>query len=652
MTDPRGAQSYHSNELRRLMDARTVQILGNGVHGGSGSFIAPGLVLTCAHVVSTDQNAVARRAVVAWNGQQLPGQVQAHPQSSTSDLWPYPDLCVIELDKPVPRHPCVVLGELRDILGTGVYLTGFNGIYDQHQDQFQGKSGELDGPQDSDDGRMWQLKDCEIASGMSGGPVLDLSSGVVCGIAKAQRKRVTTMGGLMIPADALRATFPDAWNRNQRASRDEEKWNECQAELRSYNPNFRLRAEQHQALLRAQEMLRLKRRDLERLWRAIVGDLGPKLQDDLDSLLDLADALTDAPPGELDPYARLFVQLEIEAERQSSHGYLDRAREIAKSRRQRPALRKYLKNAKKDARNDPKKSMPVIVVKLDEHSPHRLSQVDLTVWTYGRGSTSAGQAKCERGPYDVSQLEKIVTGALEGAMRGLGGRPLIEFVLPDQLLDEPVEKWDMRSGCRAEQERDEDSPLLGEDYPVVVRFGSRESEAEENWLGRKREFQNGRTPALGSPDWNGLWVRCGDKRGWRELNVLLGQAGCMPVIGMTAWHSWNGTNTVPAAVHAARHAGASIILWHHSPCLDHARPDIAIPCGRLDFPGVIAQDLADVEFQHLPKRIREVRLNSVKHLKDKGYPGHGIALLWDDPSRRPWTEPLELQGPSPSETDA
>lgn len=640
-----GAQSYHSNELRRLMDARTVRILPNGVHGGSGSFIAPGLVLTCAHVVSTDGNAVAQRAIVVWDGQALPGQVLAYPQSSTSDLWPYPDLCVIELDAPVPRHPCVVLGELRDVLSTEVYLTGFNDIYDHKQDQFQGKSGELDGPQNSDDGRMWQLKDCEIASGMSGGPILDLRAGFVCGITKAQRKKATPMGGLMIPADALRDHFPDAWLKSQRASRDEEEWNDHQSELRSYDPNFRLKPEQHQALLRAQQTLRLERADLERLWRAVVGDLGPELEDDLDSLLDFPVALTEVPPGKLDPFARLFVQLEEEAKLQSRHGFLDLAKEIARSKRQRAALHSY----RRSIGSGKKRSMPVVVVKLDGYSPDPTAQMLLTIWRYGSGNSSASKGKCERGPHEASRLEEIVTAALRDQMRGLGGDPLIEFVLPDQLLDEPVEKWEMRSGCQAEQGNKGDWPLLGEDYPVVVRFGSREPEAENRWEGRHDEFRKGRTPKLDSESWRNLWVCCGDKRDPRELNVMLQRKDSIPFIAMTAWQPWNGTGSVPLAVDAARHAGASVVVWHHSPCLDHDGEDPTAACDRrLQFPGVLAGKLAGVALAELPQKIREVRLDSVEHRDNKEYPGHGIAILWDDSSRRPWKNPPRNHGPRSS----
>src|SRR5689334_18132444 len=104
--------------IQAFTDECTVQVLpdvGDGQHilGGSGFFVAPGVVITCAHVVSSGGRAVGR-VRVQWNGVTYMGTADARPLlKGDARVWDPPDLCVITLDRTPPGQPSVVLGELR-----------------------------------------------------------------------------------------------------------------------------------------------------------------------------------------------------------------------------------------------------------------------------------------------------------------------------------------------------------------------------------------------------------------------------------------------------------------------------------------------------------------------------------------------------------
>src|SRR5947209_5807441 len=67
---------------------------------GTGFFVAPGLILTCAHVVEAAQQR-NRRVEVTWNGQTTTAQIQEFRDAE------YPDLALLRVN--LSDHPCVLL---------------------------------------------------------------------------------------------------------------------------------------------------------------------------------------------------------------------------------------------------------------------------------------------------------------------------------------------------------------------------------------------------------------------------------------------------------------------------------------------------------------------------------------------------------------
>jgi hypothetical protein len=225
-----------------------VRIPAVGVTGGTGFFVAPGVIVSCAHVVAGPDGMAAEMVTVEWEDVNLVGRVSGISSATdgTPGSWPLPDLCVIEVDVPPQGHPWVILGDLPKAKSPEVYLSGFSDVYGEGTALFQAMSCRLDGPEDLAGGTVWRIADCEIAPGMSGGPVLDLRSGVVCAITTATRTH--GMGGLAIPAMAIQEVFPDVWERNQ----EESEWRSQWQALRN-SPSDATSAERHSLLILAPE---------------------------------------------------------------------------------------------------------------------------------------------------------------------------------------------------------------------------------------------------------------------------------------------------------------------------------------------------------------------------------------------------------------
>jgi uncharacterized protein YjbI with pentapeptide repeats len=231
MSGPDSAQLGRLPALRRLAEDCTVliRLQPDGAYLGSGFFVAPDLVMSCAHVVAGYEGVAAESVTVEWHGLSLAGQVRAVlPERSGAKLWPYPDLCVIQLDKATLEHPWVAFGDFDGIDDLDVYMAAYGTLYGEGVPRLEGKTGRLTGPVYMEGGRFWQLTGTELGPGNAGGPVVDLRSGYVCAVVKTSRSS-GAMGGLVIPVSAIRETLPSTWRRNQ--DEENQRWRVVQAGL-------------------------------------------------------------------------------------------------------------------------------------------------------------------------------------------------------------------------------------------------------------------------------------------------------------------------------------------------------------------------------------------------------------------------------------
>ncbi|SHK77097.1 VMAP-C domain-containing protein [Actinacidiphila paucisporea] len=176
-----------------------------GVHGatpghplyGSGFFVAPNWVLTCAHVAcrsSEDAEGAAgvgqpaaRAVTVGWGGRMLDGVVEwAQPAEHDGGSWPAPDLALIRLLDPVD-HPCVWLTErtAKAYTTNQVAFFGYTAA-EAGPESYNGRctiSGQV-----GIGGVLKLGNEDEMPHGVSGGPVVDLVRGEVIGVLKARRR--------------------------------------------------------------------------------------------------------------------------------------------------------------------------------------------------------------------------------------------------------------------------------------------------------------------------------------------------------------------------------------------------------------------------------------------------------------------------------
>jgi hypothetical protein len=184
----------------------------------------------------------------------------------------------------------------------------------------------------------------------------------------------------------------------------------------------------------------------------------------------------------------------------------------------------------------------------------------------------------------------------------------LEFILPDDLLDLPVESWHKESSSFEPVE-------LGLEYPVVVR--SLRRLRTTRW---HRAWHDRWDLLVGAPGTNGPprahvseWAEDGH---FRRLTAALTHEQAVCLVLSSPPHATGTTGL--REVELAMRAGCPAVLWSR------------VDCSSAEFREAIDRLLADGDFTSLPMRVREARRSC-----DDGQAGNRLALLWDDPWRIP-----------------
>jgi predicted NACHT family NTPase len=183
---------------------------------GTGFFVAPEWILTCAHVV---QEAKGQPIQVWWQKQELEAVVER--------ALPDPDLALLRVTLPAAANPpCVYLDEeihSRDPL----YLFGYpdqdfpNGCPVTFQ--CEGFTG--------DEPALIKFALGQVRPGMSGSPLLNQRTGKVCGIVKFTRDRSTDLGGGAIPTRVILEQFPQLRDLQQEFHGSDRRWSNLVVKL-------------------------------------------------------------------------------------------------------------------------------------------------------------------------------------------------------------------------------------------------------------------------------------------------------------------------------------------------------------------------------------------------------------------------------------
>ncbi len=176
---------------------------------GSGFFVAPGRVLTCAH------NVHGRNPLwVRWNGQTEQAEVLAcEPKARPAGGGvPAPDAAILAVAGFTEVHPVVPLSRDAPELGQDLYLYGMTKVrtgipeWDGSLVRYSERNGE--------NGELYKLTGGQIAPGHSGGPVLNPRTNQVCAMTKQTLDARGDLGGFAIPIAAALAILPDLWEAN------------------------------------------------------------------------------------------------------------------------------------------------------------------------------------------------------------------------------------------------------------------------------------------------------------------------------------------------------------------------------------------------------------------------------------------------------
>jgi sugar lactone lactonase YvrE len=232
--------------LYGLLNHCTAKILIPESDGlGSGFFVAPGLLLTCEHVVRSARSSL-EKIEVYWD--RKPDQA-LNERTDTDADWckkPYQvlkmetdadsDLALLQVN--ITDHPCVFLSKESPLPFDNLYSYGFpdiNPFGDPATFQLEGKDG-------SQQERL-TFKAGLVRPGQSGSPLLNINSGYVCGVVHVSRGRGGKFGGRAIPGPSIFQAFPEIETQQQLFHRKDQRWMDCLWEntaLPKEDPRLRL----------------------------------------------------------------------------------------------------------------------------------------------------------------------------------------------------------------------------------------------------------------------------------------------------------------------------------------------------------------------------------------------------------------------------
>jgi hypothetical protein len=172
---------------------------------GTGFFVAPGLILTCAHVVKGSDD---KPINVFWQAQNLDYEATIERRLEE----PYLDLALLRLNTEVQSHPCIDFDESAPELGDRLFSYGYPQDYpdgDSVTFEYEGESFKGNSP-------LYKLKAGHVNYGLSGSPLLNQRTGKVCGIVNLSRNTSNDLGGRAVPVKVIFAQFPELAALNQR----------------------------------------------------------------------------------------------------------------------------------------------------------------------------------------------------------------------------------------------------------------------------------------------------------------------------------------------------------------------------------------------------------------------------------------------------
>ncbi|MFI6489948.1 trypsin-like peptidase domain-containing protein [Streptomyces sp. NPDC050564] len=683
---PGGPGNAH-RALRDLVTAATVRIhrAGSGyaldepgTFLGSGFFVAPNWVLTCAHVARSGEGGEVTVVYETGPGRgtsAVAGEVATtlpqHVEAVVRGSWPAPDLALVRLRESVD-HDCayvterpvayyeeakvlysgwsVVGGELRRLNGTCTVQGTLGGWSEDEQIRLGGDV---------------------LPPGVSGGPVVDPVRGEVVGVLKSQADRglggtctaVEQLRSLPVPAGEVRGEHEDLYqavfrahdryhrDRQRHPDYDGNTWADVQGQVgarpgRAFSPFERTRLLGRLADLpppaSTGELFGILESLLgshaaiphpaPRAWRDGLGALYESSRQDgaLELVIDYVVRVMSAE--------RPFVDADTESAERALWRWAWRAAEDLGVRYRRQlaqqpveGLRPLLNRAEHQA--EAQRARALAHVAEGAPRPYALLELEQRGWEPDRCDwrVSVGRPDGEvvrlgeAGRIPLTELTGSLAAPLAEAFRQCDQpwRPaVLQVALPHQLLGLDVDAWRFAP----------DAPPLGAHRPVVVRCADREQLPDEgDFVDRQMsadEEQYERAARWRRIHAYGAKAEVLDCEDGRRVPVPPAESlrglphTTVPVLCRYGDHRFEDD---PLALLRIVHGGYSVALWRRRP----DQPEAV--CG--EFHRRVGDTIAEAgSAERLPEVVHALRVGLRAGLRETFW-ADGIALFYDDPSR-------------------
>ncbi|WP_165975486.1 serine protease [Actinomadura rubrisoli] len=209
-----------TTRVQALLRGCLVRLAAPGTAGGTGFLVAPGTVLTCAHVIAGAEGPVT--ATLA--GRDMPARVTALHPAEPGSPYPYPDMALLEIEE--TDHPCVRLDTGEPRWDDRIYGAGFTDTWPGDEPTVESELFTFVGVHDAD-GPYLKLAAGQAVPGMSGGPLVNLRTMAVCGILKTTRHALAPYGGWGVPLGPLRELHPEVVASGDAFHRADARWREA-----------------------------------------------------------------------------------------------------------------------------------------------------------------------------------------------------------------------------------------------------------------------------------------------------------------------------------------------------------------------------------------------------------------------------------------
>lgn len=183
----------------QLLRNCTVRITVPNRNGwGTGFFVAPGLILTCEHVV---RHAIDDKVNVYWHKTTRNYAAKILKVASDNKTL---DFALIQLKPAFPEHSCVYLDQSSILFGEDHRITDplYGYGYLQKYKNGAGINGESEG-YTGDHPPLIKFKDADVQRGISGGALFNIRTSKVIGIIKETRSLSYPKGGTAIPISVV-----------------------------------------------------------------------------------------------------------------------------------------------------------------------------------------------------------------------------------------------------------------------------------------------------------------------------------------------------------------------------------------------------------------------------------------------------------------